>query len=104
MTSVKNVFVAVVLSACLSACSTEAQLAGSAPAESVAAPSGERLTYDRFEVRPAPGGSTIVRTAGRRTFGLLGRALAPVHDLFGSWGLLHTMQAITIGIADRQPH
>lgn len=65
---------------------------------------GERLTYDRFEVRPAPGGSTIVRTAGRRTFGLLGRALAPVHDLFGSWGLLHTMQAITIGIADRQPH
>lgn len=64
---------------------------------------GQRLTYDRFEVRPAPGGSEIVRTSGRRTYGVLGRLLAPVFDLFGSWGLLHTMQAITFGIADRQP-
>lgn len=64
---------------------------------------GETLTYDRFAVNPAPGGSEIVRTAGRRTFGLLGRLLSPVHDLFGSWGMLHTMQAITFGIADRQP-
>ncbi|MBB1493434.1 hypothetical protein J4N02_04320 [Propioniciclava sp. MC1595] len=64
---------------------------------------GETLTYDRFEVRPAPGGSEVTRIAGRRTFGLVGRVLAPVYDLFGSWGLLHTMQAITFGIADRQP-
>lgn len=64
---------------------------------------GQPLTYDRFEVRPAPGGAEITRTSGRRTFGLLGRLLAPVFDLFGSWGILHTMQAIAFGIADRQP-
>lgn len=64
---------------------------------------GERLTYDRFEVSPAAGGATIVRTAGRRTFGLLGRAASPFTDRFIGWGMLHTMQAITFGIADRQP-
>ncbi|MDO5534639.1 MAG: Clp protease N-terminal domain-containing protein [Propionibacteriaceae bacterium] len=64
---------------------------------------GQRLTYDRFEVVSAPGGSEVIRTAGRRTFGVLGRLLSPVNDLFNSWGLLHTTQAITFGIADRQP-
>ncbi len=64
---------------------------------------GQPLTYDRFEVHPVPGGSEIVRTSGRRTFGVIGWAMAPVHDLFGSWGMLHTMQAIAFGIADRQP-
>lgn len=64
---------------------------------------GQRLTYERFLVSPAPGGAEIVRTSGRRTFGLLGRAASPFTDRFVGWGMLHTMQAITFGIADRQP-
>ena len=64
---------------------------------------GQRLTYDRFEVTPAPGGADIVRTSGRRTYGVLGRLAAPLTDRFVGWGMLHTMQTITFGIADRQP-
>ena len=64
---------------------------------------GQRLPYDRFEVTPAPGGADIVRTSGRRTYGVLGRLAAPFTDRFVGWGMLHTMQTITFGIADRQP-
>ena len=63
---------------------------------------GQPITYDRFEVRPAPGGADVTRTSGRRTFGLLGRLIRPVVDRMSTWGLLHTMAATAFGIADRQ--
>lgn len=61
---------------------------------------GEPLLYDRFEVHPAPGGSEMVRTAGRRTFGLLGRLMAPTTDRFVGWGLLHGGAHLAAAIAE----
>lgn len=64
---------------------------------------GEPLLYERFEATPAPGGTELRRTSGRRRFGLLGRLMAPLWDSFSNWGMLHSTQAIAFGVADRQP-
>lgn len=64
---------------------------------------GEPLLYERFEAAPAPGGTELRRTSGRRRFGLLGRLMAPLWDSFSNFGMLHSTQAIAFGVADRQP-
>ncbi|NLT30675.1 MAG: hypothetical protein GXX86_09505, partial [Propionibacterium sp.] len=63
---------------------------------------GEALSYDHFEVRPAPGGSEVIRDTGRRAFGLLGRAIAPFTGRVQTWGLLHSRYQIAFAVADRQ--
>lgn len=63
---------------------------------------GQPLSYDRFEARPAPGGTELALTRGRRTFGVLGALIAPIVGLFNGWGMLHSMQVLAFVIADRQ--
>lgn len=63
---------------------------------------GESLMYERFEVRPAPGGTNLTRISGRRRFGLLGRIMAPLWDSFSDWGMVHSTQVIAFGVAERQ--
>lgn len=63
---------------------------------------GQPLRYDRFEVRPAPGGAELLHTAGTRTFGTLGGLFAPLTDWFNTWGMMHGAQRIGLEVADRQ--
>ncbi len=64
---------------------------------------GEAILHDRFEIRPAPGGSDLIRTSTRRTFGVLGRIFAGLNDRFAGWGVIHTTQAIAYGAAEYRP-
>ncbi len=71
-------------------------------AEMLDAPhTGEALMYDTFTCNPAPGGTELVRTEGRRRFGVVGQLLAPLWDSFANWGMVHGMLALSFGIADR---
>lgn len=62
---------------------------------------GEALLYDTFICTPAPGGTELVRTEGRRRFGVVGQLLAPLWDSFANWGMVHGMLGLSFGIADR---
>lgn len=64
---------------------------------------GEAIVHDRFEIRPAPGGSELTRTSTRRTFGVLGRILAGLNDRLAGWGVIHSTQAIAYGAAEYRP-
>lgn len=61
---------------------------------------GEPVAYDRFDLQPAPGGTELVRTTGRRTFGPLATLLAPAARRLGAVRLLRTTQAIAFGAAE----
>ncbi|MFT3875928.1 MAG: Clp protease N-terminal domain-containing protein [Propioniciclava sp.] len=64
---------------------------------------GQALLYDTFTCTPAPGGTELTRTAGRRRFGMAGRLLAPLWDSFANWGMVQGLPGLSFGIADRQP-
>ncbi len=71
-------------------------------AEMLDAPhAGEALMYDTFTCVPAPGGTDLIRTEGRRRFGVVGQLLAPLWDSYANWGMVHGMLALSFGIADR---
>lgn len=61
---------------------------------------GQVLLYDRFEFSPAPGGCVMTRTAGRRSFGILGRLLAPVNDRLSGLGMLYSTTVIGYGVSE----
>lgn len=62
---------------------------------------GEALMYDTFTCTPAPGGTELVRTEGRRRFGVMGQLFAPLWDSFANWGMVHGMVGLSFGIADQ---
>lgn len=63
---------------------------------------GEPLRYERFEVRCAPGGTEVTHTSGRRTFGMLGRLMAPLTSPFVAGGLRHNTYRLSAAVSERQ--
>ncbi len=63
---------------------------------------GEPLSHDSFEVGPAPGGSQVTRTAGLRSFGLLGRVLAPLTNRVTARTLMMAAATITFGVNQQE--
>ncbi|MFT4295091.1 MAG: Clp protease N-terminal domain-containing protein [Micropruina sp.] len=64
---------------------------------------GQPLRYDRFEIRPAPGGAELVHTKGHRSFGTLGRLATALSSWFSGMGMTYGAHRIGMEIADRQP-
>lgn len=63
---------------------------------------GQPLRYDRFTILPAPGGAELVHTGAQRSFGLLGRIVAPLTGWFSGVGMTYSAHRIGMEIADRQ--
>lgn len=62
---------------------------------------GQPQAYDRFELRPQDLGSVVIRTQGLRTWGSLGRLLAPVKARLVGLGMPVASQNIAYAVADR---
>ncbi|MGJ3507856.1 hypothetical protein [Enemella sp. A6] len=63
---------------------------------------GQALSYDHFQISPAPGGAEVIRDTGRRSFGFLSRLTAPVLDRKQSGHLLDYRYQLAFAVADRQ--